>query len=393
MNLRITFAGVEFKNPIVTCAGSLGAQIPSLERSVKAGAGAVTVKTPSLDRTLLKHPRPAHKFLREYGAPRMMLNWESYTIGMNEALELVKQIKPIANEHDCRVIASLGADYYAMEHPDEFAEAAKRLEKAGAELLEVIAFCPYAINSPAEELELNERAINTASKAAKEAVRIPFIEKIAYEYHSYFLSVTGALKQIGVKNLHIFTRTRGTIIDIETMESLCPGPQTLFYGELRKPGTNRAVALAADMGDFELMSSGGVWTATDCIERMMCGAKLVALHTALQYYGHKLIGDLLDGISKYLDRKQLQLENIIGAAVPSVVQPERYTSFIEDRLATKEALKVLVDPEKCNGCGICTRCINGACAVEGGLAVINLDLCERCGICESMCPTGAISIV
>ena len=147
------------------------------------------------------------------------------------------------------------------------------------------------------------------------------------------------------------------------------------------------------MGDFELMSSGGLWTATDCLERMMCGAKLVALHTALQYYGHKLISDLLDGISKYLDRKQLQMENIVGVAVPSVVQPERYTAFIEDRLVTEEALKVFVDSEKCNGCGICLRCINGAFTMEDGLAVVNLDLCERCGICESMCPTSAISIL
>ena len=392
MDLRTTFAGVEFKNPIVTSAGSLGAQVASLERSVKAGAGAVTVKTPSLDKDNIKHPRPAHKFLRQYNTPRMMINWESFTISIDEALELVKRIKPVAKKHDCRLIASLGVDYYAMDHPAEFSMAAKQLEKNGAEILEIIAFCPFYIKTSAEELDLNERAINTTSKAAKEAVQIPVIEKVAYEYNTYFLSVTGALKQIGVKNLHVFTRTRGAIIDIETMESICPGPQTLFYGELRKSGTNRAVALASDIGGFELMSSGGLWTATDCLERMMCGAKLVAIHTALQYYGHKLIGELADGISKYLDRKRLTLDDIVGVAVPSVVKPEGYTAFIEERSVPKEALDIVVDAEKCNGCGICTKCINGAFRIENEKAIINLDLCERCGICESMCPTGAITI-
>lgn len=392
MELKTKFAGLDFKNPIVTSAGALGGQFPSLERSVKAGAGAVTLKTPSLDQKVIKRPKPTHKFLREYGLPNMMSNWESITIGVDDEIELIKKIKPIAEDNDCRIIGSLGADYYALDHPAEFGEAARKIAHAGVDMLEIIPFCPYAVSFPGDERIGTRKAIETGVKAAKEESGIPVVAKIAYEYQAYFQEMLGALKEIAITNIHVFTRARGSILDIEKMEPLLPGPQTLIYGQLRRPGTNLAVALAKADGGFEIESSGGVWGVNDCIERIMCGAKLVALHTTIQYHGHGIIAKMLNGLSEFLDRKQCELSEIVGVAVPRIVSSEGYTQFIEEHIVPKESLTVEIDPEKCNGCGICTRCINGAMTIEQDLAVVDLVLCERCGICESMCPTYAISI-
>ena len=51
----------------------------------------------------------------------------------------------------------------------------------------------------------------------------------------------------------------------------------------------------------------------------------------------------------------------------------------------------IVDPERCNGCGICVR--PGHCdavIVTDGLAIIHAETCTGCGICVAICPRKAL---
>ena len=52
-----------------------------------------------------------------------------------------------------------------------------------------------------------------------------------------------------------------------------------------------------------------------------------------------------------------------------------------------------VDLEKCNGCGICvTVCHCGAIVLVNGKAtLIETQLCTWCTLCEAVCPVGAIN--
>lgn len=53
----------------------------------------------------------------------------------------------------------------------------------------------------------------------------------------------------------------------------------------------------------------------------------------------------------------------------------------------------VVDPEKCNGCGLCVSvCRCGALImVDNIITVIETEECSWCIECEAVCPTGAIS--
>jgi UDP-glucose 4-epimerase len=58
-----------------------------------------------------------------------------------------------------------------------------------------------------------------------------------------------------------------------------------------------------------------------------------------------------------------------------------------------EGVKVEVDPDLCDGCGICAdNCMYGAMKIVDEKAQINQEFCLGCGRCETRCPNNAISI-
>ena len=52
----------------------------------------------------------------------------------------------------------------------------------------------------------------------------------------------------------------------------------------------------------------------------------------------------------------------------------------------------LIDPARCDGCGLCVCvCPTGALAVQDGKAIVAApEACNYTGLCEAACPTEAI---
>ena len=50
-----------------------------------------------------------------------------------------------------------------------------------------------------------------------------------------------------------------------------------------------------------------------------------------------------------------------------------------------------IDAYKCDGCKICVlRCPPQVMGLVKGIATVITDLCEECGVCNDVCPIGAV---
>jgi len=71
----------------------------------------------------------------------------------------------------------------------------------------------------------------------------------------------------------------------------------------------------------------------------------------------------------------------------------RAETYLVKGYAELEPFIAEVNPEKCDGCGICVEeCPAGGIRIESGKAVINEALCKGCGACGALCPTEAINL-
>ena len=87
------------------------------------------------------------------------------------------------------------------------------------------------------------------------------------------------------------------------------------------------------------------------------------------------------------ETEQAILEEVAVDA-PSVIISRRPCALLK-YVKAKPALKI--DKEKCRTCKMCMKIGCPAISIKDGKAVIDATLCTGCGLCEQMCPFGAIS--
>jgi ferredoxin len=366
-------------------------------------------------------------FLGKYGAPFSMYNWEGCppeTFTAEMEAELIHKIKPIAGDHDCRIIGSVNVGTEYMEDKELYKKDVRTVLQAKPDLMEHSPACWMHIwphpDWPIKEKQAVMDEMHFLEKEECQKLNIPTIAKGVRLNYADEIATSITKKRVeehkkrGITWFHPvgFRAARGSgiyeeikttepeyppeirsgiFVDLKKMEPVLPGPETAVYGEIHRAGANLGIAMAKAEG-LNLMSSGGIWTVRDCIERMMCGATAVGLHTAVMYHGQQLFGKLVRGISDFLDRKGYKLDQIVGAAVPMIVSWDAFNEFMAQHEVPREALRVEIELNKCTACGLCANCFYGAMMMKNSVPACDNELCERCGICESLCAPGAITI-
>ena len=99
---------------------------------------------------------------------------------------------------------------------------------------------------------------------------------------------------------------------------------------------------------------GGIQTWRDAAEFILLGCGTVQVCTAVMHYGYRIVEDMIDGLSNWMDEKgYATLEDFRGLSIP------RMTEWKHLDLNFKIVARI--DPSKCIGCDLCyVACWDGA---------------------------------
>jgi len=227
----------------------------------------------------------------------------------------------------------------------------------------------------------------------KEVARTPVIVKLTPNIADVTYAARAA-KNGGADAVSLIN-TINSIIAVD-LDTFAPRPDVGgrsshggYCGPAVKPiALNMCSAVAKDPAvQLPISGIGGISTWRDAAEFILLGSTSVQVCTAVMKYGFRIIEDMLDGLSNYLDEKGLRsVSELRGRALPGV------TSWEELDLNYK--IIADVNQDKCIGCGLCyTACNDGAHQAIGARAEhgrtrveILTESCVGCNLCSLVCP-------
>jgi len=400
-DLSINFAGVKSPNPFWIGSGPPGNSAHQCHRAFEAGWGGVVWKTIG---------EPIVNQSSRYSA--LHLNGQKI-VGFNN-IELISDRSPETNFREIREVKDRWPDRVIVaslmvETREQWHEFIRRSEDAGADAIECNFGCPHGMceRGMGSAVGQNPEVIKTIAGWCKEVAKIPVIVKLTPNITD--VAMPGRAAKIGGADAVSLINTINSITQVN-LDTFCPEPYVDnfsshggYCGPAVKPiALNMVETIANDpeIGhNFPISGIGGINTWRDAAEFIALGATSVQVCTAVMHKGFRIVADMAEGLSDYLDSKGMtSLEELRGRALPSIKRWEN--------LNLNYARVAKIDYDKCIGCNLChIACEDGAhqCidlrnpdALGIGLGPGRLpgkdipkvreEDCVGCNLCSLVCP-------
>src|SRR6266852_1571828 len=355
-DLRIRFCGLESLNPFWLASGpptNTGGQVM---RAFDAGWGGAVWKTIG---------EPIVNTTSRYGAIDLngvkVMGFNNIELISDRSIEdNLREISEVKKRYPRHlVIASLMVE----SKRESWHEMVRRAEDAGSDALELNFGCPHG---------MSERGMAAAAeKGGADAVSL--------------------------------INTINSLMGVD-LETFAPRPEVRgksshggYCGPAVKPIALHLVSSVAKKVRVPISGIGGIGYWNDAAEHIALGATTVQVCTAAMHYGFRIVEDMIDGLSQYMDDHGYRtIEDFRGRAVPNVVD------WGDLDLNYKIIAEIRTD--LCIGCQLCYvacedgahQCIaphsasgNGKTNVHGkGVHVPRIieEECVGCNLCALVCP-------
>ncbi|KIL36029.1 dihydropyrimidine dehydrogenase [Cohnella kolymensis] len=283
-------------------------------------------------------------------------------------------------------------------------EIVKRVEAVGVDGLELNFGCPHG---------MAERGMGSASGQVpalveaqtswvKEAAQTPVIVKLTPNITDITATAVAAV-QGGADAISLINTINSLMgVDLDSWNTIPQvagkGAHGGYCGPAVKPIALSMLAECARHPQVTVPISGigGVSTWKDAAEFLLMGATGVQVCTAAMHHGFRIVEDMIDGLSNYLDEKGLtSVDELIGKSV------SKYTNWGD--LDLNYRIVARINTETCINCNKCHiacedtshQCIERHMDVEGKPYLkVREDDCVGCNLCSIVCPVdGVISMV
>ncbi len=388
-DLRTDFAGIQSPNPFWLASGPPTNTYGQVAKAFDAGWGGAVWKTIG---------EPIINVFSRYGsvdlgATRMMGLNNIELISDRPIADNLKEIAEVKRNYPKHaVIASLMVE----SKREVWHEMVKQTQDTGADGIELNFGCPHGMSERGMGSAVGQVPDYTCQivEWVKEVATIPVIVKLTPNVTDITYIARAAVKG-GADALSLINTINSIVaVDLETFE---PQPSVGgksshggYCGPAVKPIALHLVAAVAKDPAVKIPISGigGISAWRDAAEFIALGAGTLQVCTAVMHYGFRIVEDLVDGLSNWMDeRGHRTLDDVRGKALPRVANWED--------LDLNYHLLAHIDQDKCIKCELCwTACEDGAHQAirrlprDNGGPVVEIieEACVGCNLCAAVCP-------
>jgi dihydropyrimidine dehydrogenase (NAD+) subunit PreA len=403
-NLVTDFCGMEVKNPVGVTSCDFGGNERLLRRCAEQGIGWIVGKTVHRIDGPHRWPRPYFYSLKRFGNDladtwvcSQMFHNKPYEKWRDE--ELPKCLKA-CEEHDMLFIGScsgIGAD------ADTWIPFLKEMEAAGVKMVELDTGGPHATFGAVDAqkdvgapLAMDPDTAYKVTRACVEAVSIPIIFKMTPQCVN-MAGVAMAVERAGAAAISANNAFYGCWIDHETRTFF--GVPSSMGGLMGRPWQLFSLAKVMEITatvDIPVLGGGGSFTYDDCVRYLMAGSGLAGLCSSVYSRGVQVLKRCIDGLSHYMDRKGYKnIKDFQGCVVKDFKYLREWNR--EDPMADLTPIIPEFNEDKCKQCGVCERvCPYGALNFDRNkdtIPTLNREYCNGCGWCVGHCKPNAIRCI
>jgi len=349
-DLKTDFAGIRSPNPFWLASAPPANSGAQIHRAFEAGWGGAVWKTIG---------PPVLNVSNRYGAwhygGQRMLGINNVELISDRPLEVnLREIAEVKRRWpDRAVIVSAMVE----SKRESWHTIIRQIEDTGADGIELNYGCPHGMSergmgaAVGQVPEYCERITGWVMEAAKLPVIVkltPNVTSVVPPAHAAIAAGANALSLINTVNSI-------TGVDLDTLE-ISPsiggkGGHGGYAGPAVKPiALNMLAALGTDAvvrgSGLPISAMGGITNWKDAAEFLLLGAQSLQVCTAVMHYGYRLIEDLCDGLSNWMDAKGFAtLPEVSGRSL------HRISDFKNFDLSFSAVARI--DEGKCIRCDLC----------------------------------------
>lgn len=391
-DLSSNFLGIKSPNPFWLASAPPTDKEYNVERAFQAGWGGVVWKTlGEAGPPVVNVNGPRYGAI--WGADRRLLGLNNIELITDRDLEInLQEIKAIKKRWpDRAVIVSLMVP--CEEEP--WKKILKRVEETDADGVELNFGCPHGMSERGMGASVGQvpEYIEMVARWCKQHTRMPVIVKLTPNITDIRYPARAA-KSGGADAVSLIN-TVSSITSVN-LDTFSPEPSIDgkgshggYCGPAVKP---IALNMVAEIGrdpetaGLPISGIGGITTWRDAAEFMALGCGNVQVCTAAMTYGFKIVEDMIEGLSNWMDEKgHRRLDDFVGRAVPNVTDWQY--------LNLNYVTKAKIDQDACIQCGRC----HIACEDTSHQAITNMvdgvrkfevidEECVGCNLCANVCP-------
>lgn len=388
-DISSNFLGIKSPNPYWLASAPPTDKKINVLRAFEAGWGGVVWKTLG---SQVKNVSSRYSAIDYHGSRVMgfnnieLISDRPLRINLQEIREVLKEFP------DRAMVVSLMAD----NSRQSWHELIKQVEDTGAHGLELNFGCPHGMTERGMGAAVGQdpEIARMVVEWVMEVATIPVITKLTPNVHSV-VPAGKACVEAGTNALSLINTIQSvTGVDLD---SFVPNPNVAgksafggYCGPAVKPIALKMLTTIAQnpaTRQVPISGIGGISTWKDAVEFMLLGASNVQVCTAAMKHGFRIIEDLCEGLSNWMDEKGFaKLDDFIGKSVPTLTNWED--------LDINYHIVANINQDKCIHCGLCYiacedtshQSINLAYGKPYNTYSIKEEECVGCNLCKLVCP-------